>query len=83
MNLSEPSYILYCINVHCNMSVFYKNNKIISALNTISLSVYHHCPICRNLLLSEIDIELEQITAEAKIIMPGTELELQRLARLN
>ena len=83
MDNSDSFYILYCINVHCGDSVFDKNVRIISHLRASSLVTARLCPACQRLLVSEMDIELLQITAEANICMVSQVAEIERLTRLN
>jgi hypothetical protein len=67
MNATNSFYMLYCINLHCERSVFNKSGKIISHFHAGSLLSVRLCPKCHSRLVSAMDIELEQITAEAKV----------------
>jgi hypothetical protein len=79
----DSFYVLYCINVHCGDSVFDKNIRTMSHLHACSLMTARLCPACQRLLVSEMDIELLQITAEADICMVSQVVEIERLTRLN
>lgn len=83
MDSPASFYILYCINVHCESSVFDKSDKIISHLHVGSILSARLCPNCHRLLVSAMDIELEQIAAEAKVQLTAQAAELERLTRCN
>jgi hypothetical protein len=83
MDSSASFYILYCINVHCESSVFDKSDKIISHFHVGSLLSARLCPNCHSLLMSAMDIELEQIAAEARVQLTGQATEIERLTRCN
>lgn len=83
MNDPIQFYDLYCINVHCGRSVFNGTSKMISHFHAGSLLSARLCPACQSVLVSAMDIELEQITAEAKVYMPGQAEDIERLTRLN
>ena len=83
MNDSESFYIIYCINVHCKSSIFYSNCNYFIPFNADSLVSSFRCPTCEKALLSGMDIELEQITAEARIKLTNKESALKRMMWLN
>jgi hypothetical protein len=83
MNDLTSRYLIYCINVHCEASIFYNNNKFSISFHTDSLLSHHSCPTCQNKLLSAMDIELEQIAAETKIKLEDQKSHFERLKLLN
>jgi hypothetical protein len=76
-------YIIYCINVHCKNSIFHSEHKYFVPFQADSLLSAYRCPACGKALLSGMDIELEQIAAEAKIKLSDSEPALKQLMWLN
>ncbi len=83
METPNSFFILYCINVYCEGSIFYHDNKITGHFHAESILWARLCPTCRGVLVSAMDIELEQIAAEAKVKLADKDSDLQRLIRLN
>jgi hypothetical protein len=83
MNDPIQFYDLYCINVHCECSIFYGNSKIVSHFHVGSILMARLCPTCQSVLVSAMDIELEQITAGAKVSMVGPAVEIEKLIKCN
>jgi len=83
MNDPIQFYDLYCINVHCECSIFNGNSKMISHFHAGSILSVRLCPTCQSVLVSAMVIELEQITAGAKVSMTNQAGEIERLTRLN
>ncbi len=83
--MSDPIqfYDLYCFNVQCKSSIFNGSNKIISHLHAGSILSARLCPTCQSVLVSAMDIELEQINAEAKAGIINEAAEIEHLHRLN
>ncbi len=83
--MSDPLsfYDLYCINANCNSSVFNGQGNIAGHLHVGSLLSVRLCPCCYSLLVSAMDIELEQITAAIQVRIVKNAAEIERLSRLN
>jgi len=83
MHELEPFYIIYCINVYCENSIFHSTRKYFIPFQTDSLLSSYKCPTCEKALLSGMDIELEQIAAQAKLKLNDKEPALKNLMWLN
>ena len=79
----KPFYVMYCINVHCKNSIFNSNCMHFIPFHADSLLSSYGCPTCEKALLSGMDIELEQVAAEAKVKLADKGQALKRLTWLN
>jgi hypothetical protein len=60
-------YNLYCVNMHCETSIYHniKENEI--PFTESNLVTTHGCACCKQPLVSAMDMEIEQVVAEAGI----------------
>jgi len=68
MNQAPSLYNLYCINIHCEASIYHNNTLIQAIFDEENLGANHICTSCRYSLFSAMDLEIEQITAEVGVL---------------
>ncbi|MDB5024870.1 MAG: hypothetical protein JWP78_2625 [Mucilaginibacter sp.] len=61
---------LYCTNIQCKKSICVNISDIRLPLNEANLLTEFICHACKMLLVSVMDIELKQITAEVGVSLP-------------
>lgn len=69
MNDPIVFYNLYCINKHCEISIYLESAQTRVIFNKENLIAMHTCTCCNQPLFSAMDIEIEQMIAEAGIIL--------------
>lgn len=67
---SSNSYHLYCTSKGCLDSIFGRINATELALTIDNLVSSHHCQVCGQLLVSSMEIELEQVLSSAGVKSP-------------
>ncbi|HEY4197774.1 MAG TPA: hypothetical protein VGM63_19675 [Mucilaginibacter sp.] len=66
-----PYYNLYCINIQCGISIYNHINENEILFTESNLVAAHRCPCCKQQLVSAMDMEIEQVVAEAGIRLSG------------
>jgi|GEM_PF-897766 len=74
MNEQPTFYRLYCTNIKCPISIYENIREFRIPLTVSNLVTPYACPACKHTLVSAIDIELEQLTAELGVRMPDKTL---------
>jgi hypothetical protein len=67
MNDLHPYYNLYCINLHCDISIYNKIMGLEVPFTEQNLLDTHSCICCEQPMVSAMEIEIEQVVAGAGI----------------
>ena len=67
MNDLHPYYNLYCINLHCDISIYNKIMGIEVPFTEKNLLETHTCVCCEHPMISAMEIEIEQVVTGAGI----------------
>ena len=61
------TYYLYCTNVRCGISIYKKTGEVSYPLTEQNLSTTYFCNCCGKLLVSAIDLEIEQMISSVGV----------------
>jgi hypothetical protein len=71
MNDNYPFYNLYCINMHCDRSIYKNINQIEIPFNEGNLLTTHICMVCNHPMTSTMEMEIEHLIAGVGVKLPG------------
>jgi hypothetical protein len=71
MNDTYTFYNLYCVNMHCNQSIYHRTDPTQILFSEDNLLSVHYCERCNQPMTSAMEMEIEYITAGAGIRLPG------------
>ncbi|HTD42469.1 MAG TPA: hypothetical protein VK671_17700 [Mucilaginibacter sp.] len=66
----DSTYNLYCVNMGCADSIFGRIKDTQFPITIDNLISTHHCTACSHVLVSSMEIELEQMLSSAGVKSP-------------
>ena len=72
MNQSSSSFYVYCINMQCHLSIYFKAKEIQISLTAENLVAIKVCSCCNQKMVSPMSLELEQLLAESGICVASS-----------
>jgi hypothetical protein len=64
MNQSLSLYYLYCINRHCQVSIYHRPEELQIPFTVENITKDHICTRCNHLLSSAIDLNIKKMMTE-------------------
>ncbi len=71
MRDNYPLYNLYCINMHCDRSIYRNINRLEIPFNEENLMRTHVCVFCNSPMTSAMEMEIEHLIVEVGVRLPG------------